>query len=54
MRNLAQYPITREEIVELLTRLRIREEQEIAERGTIGAVSPTVLNEAIRIIIESK
>ena len=48
MRNLAQYPITTEEIVECLERLR--NEHMAQHAGRCGDMTPSLLSEAIEIV----
>ncbi len=50
MRNLLRYPITTEEIVSTLTRLRDEAQREIEEKGIIGSVEALVLDAAIERI----
>lgn len=49
MRNLAQYPITKKEIIEYLLNLS----DQIATEGAIGDVRPLLLTEAVIMINRS-
>ena len=44
MRNLLEYPITRDEVIECLTKLR----ESILEEGCIGDMRPLLLTVAIK------
>jgi hypothetical protein len=50
MRNLAQYPVTRKEIIEYLESL-LKEQMDVEpDKMKIGGMGPMLLSEAIKII----
>ncbi len=50
MRNLNEYPITRQEIIECLAKLRDERDQENEESGRVGDMCPLLLQAAIEVI----
>ncbi len=50
MRNLLEYPVTTEEIVQCLVRLKEKEEAEIEAKHIMGDMTPLLLEKAIMIV----
>jgi hypothetical protein len=53
MRNILEYPITKEEIVETLLKMQEAYKWDILHHGYYGDMTPMILDEAIKCIEEN-